>query len=164
MGRAASRGRRSCTAVATGTGTGSGRTVARSAPWARTSWAVCAVWAVLAVLALGACGRTTGPEPGSAYRTVPEGDARRGAMLLSRYQCGQCHAVPDAPSNSLSVGPPLDRFGKRSYIAGRVPNLPGTLQRWLEDPQALVPGTTMPDVGVSPADARDMAAHLLSLR
>ena len=51
----------------------------------------------------------------------------------------------------------------RGYIAGEVPNGPQMLQRWLQDPQSLVPDTTMPDMGVSPIDARDMAGYLLSL-
>jgi cytochrome c2 len=54
----------------------------------------------------------------------------------------------------------LESFGRRSYIAGRVPNRPELLQRWLIEPASLVPGTAMPAMGVSKADARDMAAYL----
>jgi cytochrome c2 len=45
-----------------------------------------------------------------------------------------------------------------------VPNTDAQLQRWLVDPPALVPGTAMPAMGVTPADARDLAAYLRSLR
>ncbi|HEX6364421.1 MAG TPA: c-type cytochrome [Albitalea sp.] len=114
-----------------------------------------------ALLALAACGGP--PAPDAAYRAVPQGDADRGRVLFARYQCGRCHAVPDAPSASITVAPPLEAFGERSYIAGRVPNRPDTLQRWLQAPQSLVPETTMPDLGVSAEDARDLAAYLLSL-
>jgi cytochrome c len=62
------------------------------------------------------------------------------------------------------TGPALAGFGRRSYIAGEVPNAPATLTRWIESPQELVPGTAMPDLGASRDDARDMAAYLLSLR
>jgi cytochrome c len=58
----------------------------------------------------------------------------------------------------------LAGFGRHSYIAGRLPNEPRLLERWLIDPAALVPGTAMPAMGVSAADARDMAAYLRSLR
>jgi len=54
--------------------------------------------------------------------------------------------------------------GRRSYIAGEVPNGPDALARWIMSPQSLVPGTPMPDMGVSERDAQDMAAYLLSLR
>jgi cytochrome c1 len=112
--------------------------------------------------ALAAC--STDPPPDEPYRKVLHGDAERGLALVSRYQCGGCHAVPQAPSESMRIAPPLEAFGRRSYIAGRVPNSPAALQRWLQDPQSLVPGTRMPDLGMSEADARDIAAYLLSLR
>jgi len=37
------------------------------------------------------------------------------------------------------------------------------LARWIVAPSALVPGTTMPSMGVSDLDARDIASYLLSL-
>ncbi|WP_257624897.1 c-type cytochrome [Variovorax boronicumulans] len=88
----------------------------------------------------------------------------RGQQLLAQYQCGSCHAVPGAAIARGRVGPPLDGFGRRSYIAGHVPNGPEALARWIEAPAALVPDTTMPSMGVSPADARDIAAYLLALK
>ena len=37
--------------------------------------------------------------------------------------------------------------------------------RWIQSiRRRCVPGTAMPDMGVSPDDARDMAAYLLALR
>jgi len=112
-------------------------------------------------LCLAAC--TGAAPPDAGYRTVAGGDAARGRLLLARYQCGACHEVPGTPTSGVPAGPPLDAFGGRSYIAGRVPNAPATLQRWLQQPAALVPGTPMPAVGVSAADARDIAAYLLGL-
>jgi cytochrome c len=101
--------------------------------------------------------------PGAALRTVPGGSPERGLALIAQYQCGSCHTIPRAPGTGMRIGPPLEGFGDRSYIAGRVPNGPHTLQRWLQEPQALVPGTTMPDLGVSAHDARHIAAYLLQL-
>jgi len=94
---------------------------------------------------------------------VDGGDPERGRLLMAQYQCGSCHAAPDVPGVERPLGPSLHGFGRRSYIAGRVPNGPSTLARWLQDPPALVPGTVMPRLGVSALDARDMAAYLLSL-
>ena len=62
------------------------------------------------------------------------------------------------------VGPPLNDVGARSYIAGRFPNIPGVMQQWLQHPQAMNPGTAMPDLGVSQRDAVDIAAYLGTLR
>jgi cytochrome c1 len=48
----------------------------------------------------------------------------------------------------------------RTIIAGRLENKPANLRRWIEHPQAVSPGTAMPDLGVTPADSRDIAAFL----
>ncbi|MEL6648628.1 MAG: hypothetical protein AAFQ05_13195, partial [Pseudomonadota bacterium] len=53
---------------------------------------------------------------------------------------------------------------ERAYVAGVLPNEPGGLVRWLVDPVAHSPMTAMPDLGVTEADARDMAAYLYTLR
>jgi len=120
------------------------------------------------VAALAIAGWLVGCEPATApdarFTAVPDGDRERGQRLLAQYQCGRCHAIPEVPDAAGRIGPSLAQFARRSYIAGQLPNGPQPLQRWLEDPQAAVPGTTMPDLGVSPDDARDIAAYLLSLR
>ena len=95
---------------------------------------------------------------------APDAGAERGRQLLAQYQCGSCHVIPDVPASRGRIGPPLERFGLRSYISGEIPNRPDTLARWIEEPAALLPGTLMPDMGASEADARDMAAYLWSLR
>lgn len=84
--------------------------------------------------------------------------------MLAQYQCGSCHTIPGVPASRGKVGPSLQSFGHRSYIAGRIANRPDRLAQWIESPQALVPGTAMPDMGASPEDARDMAAYLSSIR
>jgi cytochrome c2 len=114
-------------------------------------------------LAVIGCGPPAAP-PDARFTSVPQGDRERGRKLLVHYQCGRCHAIPEVPDAAGRIGPSLAQFARRSYIASQVPNSAQPLQRWLQDPQALVPGTTMPDLGVSPTDARDMAAYLLSLR
>lgn len=92
------------------------------------------------------------------------GDAARGQRLLAQYQCGACHTIPGVASAGGTLAPSLQSFGKRSYIAGRVANRPDMLMRWIVQPQAVVPGTRMPSMGVTGADARDMAAYLLELK
>lgn len=94
---------------------------------------------------------------------APEGSVARGRSLLAQYQCGSCHVIPSVEASRGTDGPPLAAFGRRSYIAGHVPNGPDTLAHWIVAPSSLVPGTTMPAMGVSQRDARDMAAFLLAL-
>ena len=92
------------------------------------------------------------------------GDPARGKLLLAQYHCGSCHAMAEVPAARGVIGPSLDGYGRRSYIAGHVPNAPEALARWIVDPAAMKPGTTMPAMGVSLDDARHMAAYLTELR
>lgn len=91
------------------------------------------------------------------------GDAERGRALMAQYQCGACHRVPEVAGarGELAVG--LEGFGRRSYIAGQLPNRPATLERWIMAPRSLLPGATMPSLGVTARDARDIAAYLQGL-
>jgi cytochrome c1 len=119
-----------------------------------------AVWPLLAcALALGGCVDSDAP----AQPRVAGGDVARGRLLLAQYQCGACHRIPGVDNALGVVGPGLDVFGRRSYVAGFLPNYPDALVRWIVDPPALKPGTAMPAMGVSAEDARHMAAYLYSL-
>lgn len=119
-------------------------------PRAAVAWAV--------ALAAAGCG---GREP---VHLVAGGDAERGRQLIAVYGCGGCHSVPGVAGAAGSVGPPLDGFGDRAYIAGALRNEPEALVRWIRSPQAIEPGTAMPDLGVGEAQARHMAAYLYTLR
>lgn len=95
---------------------------------------------------------------------APANPDERGRQLLAQHHCGSCHVIPGVPAAQGQIAITLKAFGRRSYIAGRVPNTDENLARWLVEPAALVPGTAMPAMGVSPADAREMTAYLRSLR
>jgi len=95
---------------------------------------------------------------------VVGGDARRGLALIEAHGCVACHTVPGVRNANGNVGPPLTRFGDRTYIAGMLRNTPENLIRWIRVPQSIVPGNAMPDMGVTEAQARDIAAYLYTLR
>ena len=63
-----------------------------------------------------------------------------------------------------TVGWPLDDLAARSLIAGKLANTPENMVRWLRHPQQVDALTAMPDLEVTEADARDMAAYLATLR
>lgn len=108
-----------------------------------------------------------GAEPREAAdgRRVPEASAARGRALLHAYGCGACHYVPGVPGASGRVAPNLTGFARQQYLAGGVvPNTPERLIAWIDDPQAVKPGTAMPAVGVSRAEAADIAAYLYTLK
>lgn len=103
-------------------------------------------------------------EPTQLHAQQDQQQAGRGKLLLAQYQCGSCHAIPGVAASRGTAGPTLQAFSRRSYIAGNVPNQPEALAQWLVDPKALIPTTTMPTMGVSPLDARAMAAYLHTLQ
>jgi cytochrome c len=122
-------------------------------------WALGVALTVLSVAALTGCASTSPPPPPEVRSGRPD----RGAELIARYGCGSCHTIPGVSRADGLVGPPLTRFGARSYIAGQLPNNADNLRRWITDPQAVEPGTAMPKVGVSAIDAQDIAAYLYTL-
>ena len=95
-------------------------------------------------------------------KALTGGDPDRAPALLRRYGCSGCHTIPDLAGADGKVAPPLEGLRKRVYIAGKVQNTPENLVRWIVSPQALAPGSAMPQTGISESEARDVAAFLYS--
>jgi mono/diheme cytochrome c family protein len=91
------------------------------------------------------------------------GDASRGRSALSQYGCNGCHRIPGITGSHVNVGPPLAGIARRQLIAGRLANTADNMTRWLRDPKKIDPLTTMPALGVTEHDARDIAAYLATL-
>lgn len=100
----------------------------------------------------------------NAQSTRFGGDPHRGATLIRQYGCGSCHTIPGINGADGLVGPPLTRMGARIFVAGLLRNTPDNMARWLMNPQQVVPGNAMPDMGLSEKQARDVAAYLATLR
>jgi cytochrome c len=142
----------------------------RAAPWL----ALLAAGATLLLLAgcgLGGAmaGRASGAaryqEPARGPGDVPGGRPEQGRLAMrQQYGCGACHVIPGVEGATGLVGPPLTHWSGRVYIAGNLANTPDNLVRWIRDPQGVEPGTAMPNLGVTEADARDIAAYLYTLR
>ncbi len=113
---------------------------------------------MLVCMLLGACEQAEE----AAFRG-PGADVARGRALVAATGCGSCHVIPGLARARGMGGPPLTNFGQRAYIAGRLPNQPDALVRWLLDPPAVDSLTAMPRVGFSVAQARDVAAYLYTL-
>ncbi len=98
-----------------------------------------------------------------AQQMVPGANPEKAPQAISAYGCGTCHTIPGVAGASGTVGPKLDRLGSQSFLAGQLANTPDNLIQWIQHPQELKPGVDMPDMGVSAADARNIAAYLYSL-
>ena len=119
--------------------------------------------AAVAALALAACGQAERVDAHGAAETFA-GDPARGRTLLRNYGCRTCHTIPGVVGAHGLVGPSLAGVASRSYKAGVLTNTPDNLLRWIQNPRAVDSLTAMPNVGVTPSDARHIAAYLYTLR
>lgn len=114
---------------------------------------------LLAPLLLVAC-EDPAPPP---HLRIPGADPERGRAAMTELGCGACHRIPGVRNARAMVGPPLDDYAQRGYVAGILPNRPANLIAWLRDPPGINPGTAMPNLDLDDAVARDMAAYLYTL-
>jgi cytochrome c oxidase subunit 2 len=99
--------------------------------------------------------------PAVAPRTAAE---RAGEADFMKDQCASCHTIAGTPAQG-DVGPNLTHVGSRTTLAAlTIPNTPSWMARWIADPQAIKPGVQMPDLGVPPAQIKDIVAYLESLK
>jgi len=111
--------------------------------------------------------------PALAQSALPAGNAGTGKLVF--LQCQACHDVQ--PGGPALVGP--DLFGVYGRKAGTLPGYvystalknsgivwtAATLNPWLTNPSALVPGTKMAFVGLaSPSLRADVIAYLKTLK
>lgn len=117
---------------------------------------------VAIVVALSAgCGA---PDVRTPTAAGAQGERSGGREAIIEHGCGSCHRIPGVPNASSFVGPPLDAWSERSFIAGTLPNSVENLVRWLEDPQEVRPGSAMPRLDLDDREIRNIAAYLFSLR
>jgi cytochrome c2 len=112
---------------------------------------------LLCVVLLAACSKTP-----PKTEPITGGDPGHGRELLASYGCASCHKIKGIAHADSHVGPPLDEIRSRGYIAGVMPHTADNLIKWIRHPRQVVPNTAMPELGVSEAEARDMAAYLYS--
>lgn len=117
-------------------------------------------WLLLLLFAVSACT----PPATARTRGFAIGDPERGLALMQDYGCNACHVIPGVRGPKAWVGPPLNAWAKRHYIAGSLANTPENLQLWLQRPQEVEPGTAMPNLNVTEIDAQDMSAYLYTLQ
>lgn len=90
--------------------------------------------------------------------------ARRGRDVFLSKACILCHAVQGTPAGGRT-GPDLTHVGsRRSLAAGTLPNSRGALAAWIADPQAIKPGSRMPNVPLSGDELDAVAAYLAGLQ
>ena len=117
--------------------------------------------AAAGVMMIAAAACTSGVDRSAAL--VEQGDPAAGRETMRDVGCMSCHRVPGSSGPDAFVGPPLDAWSRRSFIAGTVPNDAANLERWLADPQSIRPGTAMPTLPLTESEIDDIVAFLFSL-
>lgn len=94
----------------------------------------------------------------------PQGElAARGEQVFGT-KCAACHAV-DGTAFKGQIGPNQTGFGLRTSIGGGVlENNPRNLALWLADPQAVKPGTKMPNLNLNQGEVDALVAYLEGLK
>ena len=85
-------------------------------------------------------------------------------LALVEYRCSLCHAVRGTQA-AARVAPDLTHLMSRQTIAaGALPNNPGALSGWIENPQSVKPGALMPNQALSGPELADLRAYLETLK
>lgn len=119
--------------------------------------------ALALLVAAGAGAAACEPNRIEAARALTGGDPERGRELARRYSCGSCHFIPGLSEDPGKLGPTLAGVARREKLGGQVANTPENMTQWIRDPHAMKRGSTMPKLGVSSDDARDLAAFMYTL-
>ena len=79
-------------------------------------------------------------------------------------RCSSCHTIRGLPAGGI-LGPDLSHFGSRRTIAaGVLPNNPTDLARWLNDSQAVKPGSKMPTLRLTANEVDTLTTYLEGLK
>jgi cytochrome c1 len=105
--------------------------------------------------------RPEAPGAPGVERTIAT-SVERGKLAMPQYACQSCHQIPGIVGSRVRVGPALDHYERRTYVAGYLPNTPANLALWLQATHQVKPQSAMPDLRVSKQDAADIAAYLLA--
>jgi cytochrome c2 len=92
------------------------------------------------------------------------GNPLQGRMEMKSHACGVCHVIPGIRGASGQVGPTLESYARRVYVAGKFSKDPELLMQWIMDAPSLAPDTAMPAIEMSDEQARDMVAYLYTLK
>lgn len=97
-------------------------------------------------------------------RYVPDAKAmERGLAAIERVGCAACHEIPGVDWPQGGTGPSLLGFDDVGAIAGALPNTADNLAAFIRNAPAAKPGSTMPPMPLSKAEARDVAAYLYGM-
>jgi len=101
---------------------------------------------------------------GQQQPAVQDSSVVAGKRLFEHTACINCHTVSGSPADGR-FGPDLTHLMSRTTIAaGAAENTPENLRQWVEDPDAIKPGSLMPAMQLSDADLDAVVNYMRTLR
>jgi cytochrome c oxidase subunit 2 len=95
---------------------------------------------------------------------VINSSAEQGRQVFETTACVNCHAISGTVADGR-FGPDLTHLMSRDTIAsGAAPNTPELLKLWIQNPNAIKPGSLMPAMQLSEKDLDALTAYLETLR
>jgi len=93
-----------------------------------------------------------------------DASAAEGRRVFETTACINCHAVKGTVANGR-FGPDLTHLMSRDTLAsGAAPNSPENLRLWIQNPDAIKPGSLMPGMNLTDQEFDQLTAYLLTLR
>ena len=90
----------------------------------------------------------------AAKRPIPDADSTNGAKLLDDYTCTSCHAIRKKGGKPQFPDLAVEAQGHDAAF----------VDRWLQNPQAVKPGTFMATFPLTPTQRRAIVDYIESLR
>jgi cytochrome c oxidase subunit II len=95
---------------------------------------------------------------------VQDASVTTGRQIFEHTACINCHAVSGTPADGR-FGPDLTHLMSRATIAaGAAENTPENLRLWIQDPDAIKPGSLMPAMKLTDADLDAVVKYMETLR
>ncbi len=95
---------------------------------------------------------------------APQSETLQQGQNVFMTRCSVCHAVRGTIAGG-NLGPDLTHVASRGTIAaGLLVNNTDNAAAWIDDAQALKPGSSMPSLHLSPQELTDVVAYLGSLK
>jgi len=101
---------------------------------------------------------------GQQQPALQEPSVTAGRQVFERTACINCHTVSGTPGDGR-FGPDLTHLMSRTTIAaGAAPNTPRNLRLWIQNPDAIKPGSLMPAMKLSDEDLDALVNYMETLR
>jgi cytochrome c oxidase subunit 2 len=101
---------------------------------------------------------------GQQQPAVQDASVATGRRVFESNACMNCHAVAGTNANGR-FGPDLTHLMSRVTIAsGAATNTPENLRLWIQDPNAIKPGSLMPAMKLSDSDLDAVVSYMETLR